>query len=446
MAITHATAQTSATAAPLRDAARPDPVASGAVGKLGYLVSCYPAPSHTFIRREVEALRRRGVDIETFSVRPPAAGERLGAADRAERERTFYILPAGPGRALRALGWALVRDPVRFFSTLREAVRHRVPGLRAAVWSLFYFVEAMVLARALAAKRVEHLHNHFANPGANVGMLAAQFLELGWSMTLHGISEFDYPYGLMLGRKLRVARFAACVSSFGMAQAMRIADPADWSKLFIVRCGIDLQALPARELPAAPGAVAAPSRPLRVVCVGRLSPEKGHLGLLDAFAQVLAAGTNAELRLVGDGPERARIEERIAARALGARCVLLGQLPEDETLREVAAADVLVSASFMEGLPVVLMEALGLNVPVIAPRVAGIPELVEDGVAGLLFAPADWNALAGCLSRLLADPQLRARLAQAGRERVRAEFDADRACIPLHRKLIEIRGPALKMS
>jgi colanic acid/amylovoran biosynthesis glycosyltransferase len=201
-----------------------------------------------------------------------------------------------------------------------------------------------------------------------------------------------------------------------------------------------MQALPARE-PRAPS-----TAPLRVVCVGRLSPEKGHLGLIDAFAEVLAGGSHAELRLVGDGPERARIEARIAARGLAGRCVLLGQLPEDETLREVASADVLVSASFMEGLPVVLMEALALDVPVIAPRVAGIPELVEDGVGGLLFAPADWSGLASCLARMLGDPLLRARLAQAGRERVRAEFDVERACIPLHRKLIETRGPALKIS
>lgn len=402
------------------------------MARIGYVVSQYPAPSHTFIRREVAALRRRGLDVATFSVRRPAGSDRLGAEDSAELAQTFYVLPASPMSLLRAHGWALARDPGRYFSVLGESMHHRVPGLRAFVWSLFYFIEAIALARAAADRQITHLHNHFANAAANVGMLAAKFLGIGWSVTLHGISEFDYPAGLMLGKKLAQARFAACVSSFGMAQAMRTIDPADWGKLFIVRCGIDTRALP--PVPARQGG------PLRVVCVGRLSPEKGHLGLVDAFARVIERGEHAQLRLVGDGPERARIEERIRARNIQDHCELLGQLPEDGALAEVAASDLLVSASFMEGLPVVLMEALALGVAVVAPRVAGIPELVEDGVSGLLFTPADWNALADCLVRLLGDEPLRKRLAQAGRERVRAEFDADGACEPIYRKLRELEG------
>jgi colanic acid/amylovoran biosynthesis glycosyltransferase len=396
--------------------------------KIAYLVSQYPAPSHTFIRREVQALRRRGLDIETFSVREPDAAHRLAPADREERARTFYILPGRRWGILRAHGWALAQHPARYLATLGQALRHRVPGVRQLLWSLFYFVEAIVLAHALARRGVSHLHNHFANAGANVGFLASHFLQIGWSLTLHGISEFDYPAGVLLGRKLAHARFAACVSWFGMAQAMRVAAPADWDKLFLARCGIDVRSLPA---PAR-----APDGPARVVCVGRLSPEKGHLGLLQAFAEVLRRGQAAELRLVGEGPERPRIEAAIARLGLQGRCLLLGQKPEDETLAEVACADLLVSASLMEGLPVVLMEALGLGVAVVAPRVAGIPELVEDGVTGLLFAPAHWPGLAACLERALGDRALRERLGRNGQERVRAEFDADAACLPMHRRLM----------
>jgi colanic acid/amylovoran biosynthesis glycosyltransferase len=396
--------------------------------RVGYLVSCYPAPSHTFIRREVEALRRRGLDVETFSVRAPDASARLGAADREERGRTFYVLPVSPLALVGAHLWALFRAPARYFGTVREAFRHRVPGLRSLVWSAFYFLEAMVLARALVRRGIERLHNHFANAGANVGMLSARYLALPWSLTLHGISEFDYPAGVMLPGKVGAARFVACVSWFGMAQAMRVSSPTDWDKLLIVRCGIEAGALPPRRT--VPG-------PPRIVCVGRLSAEKGHLGLLDAFARVLARGAAAELRLVGDGPERARIEQRLAERGLAGHCLLLGQLPEEDALAEVAAAAVVVSASFMEGLPVVLMEALALGVPVVAPRVAGVPELVVDGMSGVLFTPADWEGLGAGLERLLADAGLRERMGRAGKERVDREFEADRACEPLHRRFVE---------
>jgi colanic acid/amylovoran biosynthesis glycosyltransferase len=396
---------------------------------IGFLVSQYPAPSHTFIRREVLALRRRGLQVETFSIRPPKTSERLGPIDRQEEERTFYVLPARPLRLLGAHFWAFRRHPVRYTATFFAALGHRVPGVRSLFWSFFYFIEAMMLARELHRRNIAHLHNHFANAGATVGMLSCRFLKIGWSVTLHGISEFDYPAGLLLTEKLAQARFAACVSSFGMAQAMRTITPRDWSKLLISRCGIDLDALPAPP-PRAPS-------PPRLVCVGRLSAEKGHLGLIEAFASLLAQGQIAQLRLVGDGPDRPAIEAAIARHGIGQHCVLLGQLPEDETLLEVAQADLVVSASFMEGLPVVLMEALAYGVAVVAPRVAGVPELVEDGVTGLLFTPADWSGLATTISRALSDAPLRARLGLAGQQRVRAEFDANRASEAIARRLTQ---------
>jgi glycosyltransferase involved in cell wall biosynthesis len=145
----------------------------------------------------------------------------------------------------------------------------------------------------------------------------------------------------------------------------------------------------------------------------------------------LRGAQHSELVLVGDGPELPRIEAAI--RELGlSNCVhLRGRLPEDETLREVAASDVLVLASFMEGLPVVLMEAMALGVPVIAPCVAGVPELVHDHVHGLLFAPAAWHELADCLYKLLSDAALREFFRSQGRVKVEAEFEISRAVAPL---------------
>jgi glycosyltransferase involved in cell wall biosynthesis len=195
----------------------------------------------------------------------------------------------------------------------------------------------------------------------------------------------------------------------------------------IVRCGLDLRTLP----PARTARERTRSNLVRLICVGRLAAEKGQVGLLQAFAKASADIQNVELILVGDGPERARVEAAIAELGLRDRVQLRGRLPEFETLEEIAQSDVLVLSSFMEGLPVVLMEALALSVPVVAPCVAGIPELVEDGVNGLLFAPGDWNKLADCLRRILADAALRERLAAPGRARIEQEFEISRAVLPL---------------
>lgn len=393
--------------------------------RIGYLTSLYPAPSHTFIRREVMAVREHGVDVTTFSVRTPSPEERGAPADQQAHQTTFYLLPMSAARAARAHIKGFVRNPLNYARTFGLALEHRVPGLKALGLSLAYFVESIVLADELERQGVTHVHNHFANPAATVGYLATRHLGLPWSLTLHGISETDYPAGNLLGAKLQAADFAACVSHFGRAQALRLIPPEHWDKLFIVRCALDLRTLPARP-------VRAPGERVRVICVARLSAEKGHVGLLRAFAKAQKNGArDSELVLVGDGPELERIKRAIAELGLENSVTLLGRKSEEDTLREVAKSDLLVLASFMEGLPVVLMEALAYGLPVIAPRVAGVPELVEENVHGLLFAPAAWDELAERLQRMLTDDALRKRLGAAGRAKIEQEFEISRAVTPL---------------
>lgn len=391
---------------------------------IGYLASQYPAASHTFIRREVEAVRALGVPVSTYAVRRaphPIDGER---EKRAQAE-TFTILDTPPLRLVAAALAEGASRPARAFATLRLALRHRVPGLKALVWALFHFTEALVLAGRLRRDGVRHLHNHFGNAGATVGMLAAQQAGIGWSLTLHGISEFDYPAGNLLPAKLEHARFAACVSWFGMAQAMRLTAPALWPKLALVRCAIDPADLPPEPVrDAAAGA-------RQIVCVGRLSPEKGQAGLLDALGRLVADRPELRLTLVGDGPEQAALVARAALMGLEGRVSFAGRLDEGATLAAIAASDLLVLPSFMEGLPIVLMEAMALGVPVIASRVAGIPELVIDGETGLLVDPANWAALATAIDRLAGDPALATRLAAAARAKVSAEFAYPAAARPL---------------
>jgi colanic acid/amylovoran biosynthesis glycosyltransferase len=399
--------------------------------KIAYLVSQYPAASHTFIRREVEALRKQGIPVDTFSVRRPFPNEVVSEVDRNAFKDTFYLLPPNLGNFFSAHLSLFLTRPIKYVRTLSFALHHRVPGMRALFWALFHFAEAILLARELKRRGIQHLHNHFANAGATVGLIASKFLDLPWSLTLHGISETDYPAGLLLSDKISAARFVACVSYFGQAQAMRVSAPKDWEKFLIVRCALDLENLPRR--------LERPSniRP-RLICVGRLSAEKGHLGLLEAFALARTQGTDAELILVGDGPEKKAIQRKISELNLDAVVQLLGTLTEDKTLAQIAAADVLVMASFMEGLPVVLMEAMGLGLPVIAPRVAGIPELVVDRQNGLLFSPSNWRELTEKFLELLNDPELRKQLGRAGQDSVKNSFEITAAISPLKNRFAVI--------
>lgn len=375
------------------------------MSNIAYLASDIHAPSHTFVRREIAALRALGLKVTPYTIRRGASGD-SAAENLLGRSFIAYFM---------AIGWAFLANPRRFVASWLLALRHRVPGVKSLIWSQFHFVEAILLARLLHNAGASRLHNHFANSGATVGFIAANYSQLPWSLTLHGISETDYPAGPLLAEKLEAASFVACASYFMRAQAMRLVDRSHWRKMAIVRCGIDLKALP-KTKPHSDG------ESTKLICVGRLSPEKGHFGLLDALALVASEGADFQLIIVGDGPIGADIRQRASELGLLERIRFVGALSESETLTEIAAADVLVLPSLMEGLPVVLIEAMAMRRPVIASRVAGIPELIADSGTDYLFTPSDWEDLAQKLSALLAARSDWQSIGEAGYFRVDDEF------------------------
>ena len=374
--------------------------------RVAYLVSDYDAPSHTFVRREVAALRALHTEVLAFTIHA-AVGSHSEATSVLGRPISAYLI---------APLLALFRQPLRFFSTWMLSLHHRAPGMRALIWTQFHFIEAIVLARLLSKDEADHLHVHFANSGATVGMLASHYLRLPWSLTLHGISETDYPAGLLLPDKISRASFVACASYFMQAQAMRHVSPEQWPKFRIVRCGVDYHGLDQYRKSTSDHETP------NLICVGRLSPEKGHLDLLEVIAELCAQGVDCRLNLVGDGPSRAVIEKKVSALRLENKVCFSGFLSEGHTLEAIAESDVLVLPSFMEGLPVVLIEAMALGKPVIASRVAGIPELIEHGRSGYLFTPSDKKGLEKALIDVFQHRTRWAMMGRLGRDRVEEEF------------------------
>ena len=394
---------------------------------VAYFVTEYPGGSHTstFIRREIAALRDRGVEIEVCAIRRPPRDSLLAEREVQDWNETWSVLPVRPAELLRSHVQMALRSPQRYSRTLALALRHRNRGARNLLWACFHFAEAVHLAVELGRRDVDHLHVQFATSGAQIGMLVHALTDLPWSIALHGSCDFEYPAAPLLGDKLETVEFASCASHFGRAQAMRTIPPKLWDRLFVSRCGIELDQLPARE------AREGDLPEFHIYSVGRLSPEKGASGLITALQKVRAAGLDAHLTVVGEGPTRPELDAWVASLGLGDHCHLLGALAEEDTLKQIARADVVALSSFMEGLPVVLMEAMGLGVPVVAPRLAGIPELVDHERNGLLFHPGDWDGLADAILRLANDPDLGRRLASAARETVQQGFDITGTVEPL---------------
>lgn len=384
--------------------------------RIGYLTGEYPRSTDTFIQREVAALRALGVHVDTFSVRTTPESEIVGAEQRDERARTTYLLAAGPVAIALAHLALLLRSPARWRTTARLAWESRQPGLRGAFLQVAYFAEAGLLARLARRRRLDHLHNHFGDSSGSVTMLAAELAGLPFSMTVHGSDIFFERSRWRLDVKCARARFVVCISQFTKSQVMTVAPVETWDRLHVVHCGVH-PALYGEPVPS-------PGR-FRLLTIGRLAQVKGIPLLLDAVAVLRETVPDVVLDIIGDGPHRPALERRARDLGLERNVRFLGVQDQAAVRAELLETDVLVLASFAEGLPVVLMEALASRTPVVATRIMGVPELVDDGVVGLLVPPADVDALIGALQRM-ADlgPEERRSMGDRGRRVVEESFDA----------------------
>jgi colanic acid/amylovoran biosynthesis glycosyltransferase len=400
--------------------------------RVAYLTTRYPGVSHTFILREVEALRERGVEVETYSVRGPRPEDLRTDANREAARTTFVFLPPRVGAYLRAHAAAARRRPLAYLRTLAAARRYGEPGLRGRLLPLLWALEAVVLWHRCEASGSRHVHVHFAGAPPVIAGLAVEFGSAGrrpsgcrsWSATIHGPVEF---FDQRLAIKLAGAARIVCISDYARSQLMSLLDEADWGKLLTVYCGLDAAGFRAKmgsDGSRRDGTVGAAAAPLRLLNVGRLVSLKGHAVLLEALARLTDAGLDVRLTVIGDGPKRAALEREAASRGLADRVEWTGALGQDEVPARYAESDVFCLPSFAEGLPTVLMEAMLTELPVVSTRIAAVQELVEDGVSGLVVAPGRADALARAIERLAADPALRRRMGRAGRAKVEAEFDS----------------------
>jgi glycosyltransferase involved in cell wall biosynthesis len=386
-----------------------------------------------FIYREIKALRRLGIAVDTYSIRGLRPGERASPEQREEMARTRLILPVRPWTVAAAHLRLLAVSPLRYLRALGCSVRMRQPGVKGLLLQVAYFLEAGVLAGILRRAGHTHLHNHLASSSASVACLAAILGGLTFSFTIHGTAIRDEPGRWRVDVKAAHASFIVCISEHGREKARELVAPQDRHKLHVVHCGIEPAEFPA-----------APVRPhgARLLFVGRIVQEKGIGVLLEAFAGLRRRHERAVLTIVGDGPDRARYEE-LSAELFPAEVVAFrGQEDPAQIKAILAASDLFVLPSFAEGIPVVLMEAMAAGLPVVATEIGGIPELVESGTNGVLVPPREVGVLREALDRLLSHPEERRLMGIECRRRVVESFDVDKEA----RRLAELLGDSISGS
>jgi colanic acid/amylovoran biosynthesis glycosyltransferase len=361
--------------------------------RVGYLINQYPAFTHTFIRREIRSLEGLGVVIRRYAIRQPEH-QPIDPEDNLELQSTHYILPIGIFGLTRDVLKAVLH-PIRLARMLAVTLKIGVYSDRGLLRHIAYLFEAIVFSQACMRDNIQHVHVHFGTNAAVVAMLSSRLSHVPFSFTAHGPEEFERAGPLSLAEKIREAAFVVCVSSFGKSQAMRWSRIDDWPKIKLVRCGLDNSFFVPH-----PGLSISP----RFVCVGRICIEKGQLILLDALVHLRERGIYCEVILVGDGPMRQEVEAGILRLSLGGQVIVTGWQAADGVRAQLCRARALVLASISENLPVVIMEALALGMPVISTYVAGIPELVKPHENGWLVPAGDSGALADAMQESLSAP------------------------------------------
>jgi len=390
--------------------------------KIAYITSRYPALSHTFVHREVAELRRRGWDIRTYSVRRVDQGDLFSQADQIEYNNTFALLPISVAALIGLHLRALATAPVAYCSTLKFALSRGNRAGKRTLWQVFYFAEALILWNSCRKKNITHVHAHMANVAADVARLAVHFGGLhsgrvwSWSFTMHGPTEFFNIEQYGLADKASDADFVICISDFCRSQLMALVEEKQWSKMRVVHCGVDVTQF-------APHTKEPHTGRINVLCVGRLVSVKGQSLLIEAVRCLLDEGMDLSLTLVGKGPTEEALSAKVISLGLSESVQLAGPIGQDAIRDYYELADIFCLPSSAEGVPVVLMEAMASGIPVLTTRIAGIPELVEDGVSGMLVAPGSLPELTDALRTMVKDRPLRARLANEGRLRVQAQFD-----------------------
>lgn len=389
--------------------------------RVAYIMSRFPKITETFILNEMLAAEAGGVTVEIF----PLRRERTNKMHPEARDftRRAHFLPLMSIEILRDNLRALLTTPVLWLSTLWTVVRANFGCRRLLTGALAVFPRSITVARRMRQLKIDHIHAHFASHPAAAAWIVHQFSGIPYSFVAHG-SDLHRDRD-MLTEKVEAASFVVAISGYNRRMILDETGTEHEDKVRVIHCGVN----PDEFCPDTEQSPADSDGPLRVFCIGTLHEVKGQKFLIEAVADVISRGVRIELHLIGDGPDRDILIEKVNAAGLNDVVIFEGRRDRQEIMHLLQQADVLVAPSVptadgrREGIPVALMEGMASGVAVVASRLSGIPELVDHEVDGLLTDPGDTAALATALQQLAADPSLRERLAAAGRSKVVDRFN-----------------------
>jgi colanic acid/amylovoran biosynthesis glycosyltransferase len=343
---------------------------------VAYLTNQFPSPVEPYVADEIQKLRKCGLTVIPCSARrsPTTLDGELGSL----AVETLYLQPLRLKLLIYAVFMCLLK-----FSLLKDFFRRALlqgsePPMRR-LRALLHTWLGVYYALLIERSGVEHIHVHHGYFASWIAMVAARFLGIEFSLTLHGSDLLLH--AAFLDTKLKHCKFCVTISEFNRRHILERYPDVRPDKVAVRRMGVDLR----NDLPASP--VSRENPCLVMLAVGRLHPVKDHAFLVRACRLLRNRDFPVVCMIAGDGPERAPIEALIRNLDLQGEVRLVGHLSHPQLDACYAAADLVVLTSRSEGIPLVLMEAMARGRPVLAPAITGIPELVLDGKTGFLYHP-----------------------------------------------------------
>lgn len=385
--------------------------------KIAYLVSQYPAVSHTFILREIFGLRNAGINPLIFSVnQPDRTTEKLSEDEVFEKRHTYYIksnLLLDSVKKVIPLG---LSRPIRFIKTFIYTLKLAVFDLKHFFHFFAYFLEACVVVSKMESQSIRHIHVHFGNPGSTVVLLAKKLGGISYSITIHGPTSFANVDKLLIPLKLKEAKFVIPISYFARSQCMIYLPFSDWPKLKLVRQpGVDTTVYrPVQKNP---------KSTFDLLCVGRMVSKKGQFMLIQAMQELIKRHAHLRCRFIGSGPDLTALQHYTQQQGLSEYIVFEGSVNQREVKHFYEQSDLFVLPTFLEGLPAVLQEAMALGLPCVTTDVMGIPELIIDNETGVLVYPSHLDSLISGIEKFITDKAFYQKIVKQARKKVVEMYD-----------------------
>lgn len=388
--------------------------------KVAYILHRFPHLTETFIVRELLEIRKHAVSVEIFSLLSPRPGP--VHEDVRELLCLTHYSALFSRKAVCAQLHFIRQAPHRYFHAVLKVIRlsYREPGLLLRV--LIVFPKCVYFAKQMQDLGIQHIHAHFAWLGGIAAGMISELLGITYTVHPHAFDLFTRNLKGVQAL-LDDADHIVTISEYHRDYVAAICPQKALNKIAVIHCGLDINQIEADRK-------SVDKTVLTVLSVGSLIEKKGFEYLIDACARLVQRGISFRCEIVGGGPRwrRELLQAQITRHGLQDRVMLLGPMTQDQVAEcyhrsEIFALPCVVArGGDRDGIPVVLMEAMAHELPVVTTAVAGIPELVEDGVTGLLVKQRDAECLAGTLETLMADRTLRRKLGMKARQKVQADF------------------------